>query len=319
MKKYFKIEVNTKTKKKEKIKGIEYSFEDFEKGVLLDRWIKPGETLWTDGKTNHCNYLPETEFKKIREKQKEYYLEKVEKKFQFHKSSFESMRLKSGNVETLLQTEIDKCKNLLIPAKKSLEPISRENPTIYDTPMQKLYQQIIVEGKQNFNLTNSPKCCNGSNRDRGFIQVEGLNNYYNWLIIQKGEYQSRQLPSGKESTKSTKTNSEGEDCTHQTFTDCLKSDYEYLLPALIIKYKDKKPKEKVLMVAALYKLDILDNSYRNKYASTHRCITASFGKSGSVKYYTAQVKIMDSNNADDLTSIETHKKIITKIISSNKS
>lgn len=174
-----------------RIKVIEYSFEDWEEGKISGNW-EPGKTLIEDSKTRekYYSFLPDEEFKRIESKRKFIYETDVLKQFNNFKTSFERKYNGSADKERLLRSEITNFETLFFSEKlelRSLNNFDRPIPdfrftTIDIDIIRKLYKKIIVSGEREYHFVS----CKNQQFRTGYegekhILVEAASKYLDWL------------------------------------------------------------------------------------------------------------------------------------------
>ena len=217
MKEYIETFTNPRTNQIEDIKVYEYSFEDWQNGIINTNFSAGKRLTFNINKQAfEYNYLPINEKKKMIENAKEIYLNKVEIETNLFKTILAQRLELSQAKENLIQIEIKKYSELLsdellplkflsnlnqplelvlpffslsIPTinpdtktfdgfKKIQNYTSRKIDTIEIDSIRKTYKKIIVEGIKDYSLTNSPE--RGSN-DSHYIRVEAIHNYIQHL------------------------------------------------------------------------------------------------------------------------------------------
>lgn len=217
MKEYIETFKNPRTNQIEDITVYEYSFEDWQNGIINTNFSAGKRlTFNIDKQAFEYNYLPINEKSKMIENAKEIYLNKVEIETNLFKTILAQRLELSQAKEILIQTEIESYKKLLsddlLPIKllsninQPLELVlpffsfslptvnpdtktfdgfkkiqnytSRKIDTIEIDSILKTYKKIIVKGIKDYSLTNSPE--RGSN-DSHYIRVEAIHNYIAYL------------------------------------------------------------------------------------------------------------------------------------------
>ena len=221
MKEYIETFTNPRTNQIEDIKVYEYSFEDWQNGIINTNFSAGKRLTFNINKQAfEYNYLPINEKKKMIENAKEIYLNKVEIETNLFKTILAQRLELSQAKEILIQTEIESYNKLLsddlLPIKllsninhplelvlpfysyslPNINPDTREFEgfktikryesqkiyTIKIYSIRKTYKKIIVEGIKDYSLTNSPnQNFQIGSGDSHYIRVEAIHNYIQHL------------------------------------------------------------------------------------------------------------------------------------------
>lgn len=221
MKEYKETFTNPRTKQIEDITIFEFSFEDWENGIINTNFsVGKRLTFNINKQAFEYNYLPVNEKIKIMTKAKEIYDNKVENETNLFISILAKRLELSQAKEILIQNEIESYNKLLSnellplklisnicepleltlpffkfslpvinPETKRFESVrniqnytTRKLNTIEIDSIRKTYKKIIIEGIKDYSNTNSPNMNYGSGSDDShYIRVEAIHNYIEHL------------------------------------------------------------------------------------------------------------------------------------------
>lgn len=173
------------------IKIIEYSYEDWEQGIIWGNW-QSGKTPVEDSvtKTIYYVYFPNHEFERIVRRQKTIYDRDVQHQFEKLKTAFEGQYNRSSNKDRRLANEILNYERLLFPEKLKLRSLNNFEKPIPDLPftsitvasIRTIYQKAIVRGERDYHLIPSPSAPGRSGYTGSMhTLVESLSLYLDWL------------------------------------------------------------------------------------------------------------------------------------------
>ncbi|HMG16990.1 MAG TPA: hypothetical protein VK590_16145, partial [Saprospiraceae bacterium] len=177
----------------------EYSFKDWWFGRWTGDFIQPGKHQRKESESGETiiEFLPISEWEKIKEKRKEIYWDKVNEKLESLIFSFYNQFKSSTERESFLSSEINKYRSVL---SKEIEPFVQLNLAIFPPVnynnhnissyrwIRENYEKQIEKNQRDYSITSSPNCqFSIGNGEIYLILTDVAYKYYKWLsYLQNG-------------------------------------------------------------------------------------------------------------------------------------